>query len=118
MSDIYGERANMPKITTTRIREIVNEELHRAVRLHESATGPDHEATARVVGAASKLLKALTAFTEATDGLPAVMNATHAGVETLQKTLAQMIEAPTSYAKKPSEPKVVKLRAQADGATL
>lgn len=109
----------MPKITVTRVREIVNEELHRAVRLRENApTGPDHEATARVVSAASKLLKALAAFAEVSAELPAVSSATAECAGALQSALAHMIEAPTSYAKKPSEPKVVKLRAQTAGATL
>lgn len=106
----------MPKISVTRVRQIIKEEL-RAARLRE-ATAPDHKATASVVSAASKLLAALESFTKSTESLPAVAGATTVHVDSLQKALAHMVEAPTSYARLPAEPKIVRLRAQqTDGGT-
>jgi len=106
----------MPKISVTRVRQIINEEL-QAARVVE-AIAPDHKATASVVSAASKLLAALEGFAKATDALPAVAGATAIHIDALQKALAHMVEAPTSYAKLPAERKIVKLRAQqGDGPT-
>lgn len=106
-----------PKISESRLREIVNEELHRARRLQELASSePDYESNAKVVGAASKLLKALAAFSDATNELPAVANSAGAHMEALKGALAHMVETPGAYTKKPSEPKVVKLRSQTAAA--
>ena len=113
----------MPKISLTRVREIVNEEIYRASsrrgnRLSEADAGPDHKTAATVVSAASKLLAALEGFDKATKDLPAVRDTTQENIDGLRKSLAHMLEAPTSYAKLPAGKKIVKLRAQNAQETL
>jgi hypothetical protein len=106
------EGPDMPKISESRLREIISEELSRARQLHELASTPDHKATAQVATAASALLAALDKFDKATAEHPNVINATSSTVRELRTTLGKIIEAPVSYARKPATQKVVKLRVQ------
>ncbi len=113
---VSAQQKKRPGISVTRVREIIGEELRRA-RLREFAdehVGPDHEATAKLVGAASKLLKACSTFQDATKDLPAVAMSIAVQLGAIQKALGHMVEAPASYTKKPKEPKVVRLRATKD----
>jgi len=101
------------KISESRLRQIIKEEIAAKQRkLAEDAAGPDHKLTAQIVSAASKLLAALEGFDKSTSAMPSVIDAVSTNVAALRKSLAHMIEAPTSYAKLPTEPKVVRLRAQ------
>jgi hypothetical protein len=113
---VNAPQKKRPGISAARVREIIHEELRRA-RLREFSEGPigpDHEATAKLVGAASKLLKALAGFDDATKEMPAVATSTAVQTGALKTALGHMIEAPASYTKKPKEPKVVRLRPTAD----
>ena len=60
----------------------------------------------------------LEAFDKATKDLPAAKSTTQTNIDGLRKALAHMVEAPTSYAKTPSEKRIVKLRPQKDGDAL
>lgn len=94
------------KITESKFRQIVAEELNA---LKEDV---DHEGVKKVVTAASKLLKACSAFNEG-EPTAQMVNAVTPHLGSLIKVLEAMINTPASYvtaAVKPKKKKVVKLR--------
>lgn len=91
------------KITKQVIQRLINEEL----KLLESV---DHQGVKQVVSLASSLLKAIETF-KSKSPTPAMTNAVTPYLDTLAKTLEQMISNPGSYVTQvKKEPKTVKLR--------
>lgn len=98
----------MPKISLTRVREIVAEEV--TAKIQEQV---DHAGIRDVVNGASKLLAAVEAFKESASG--AMISALTPQLAEIDHVLENMVSNPASYVeKKKIEPKKVSLRAVKD----
>lgn len=94
-----------PKISLTRLTQLIAEELHR---VQEQV---DHKSISDIVGVASKLLAAVEAFREKAPH--AAVNATTPHLAELERVLENMLSTPGSYVPKAKkEPKIVSLAAK------
>jgi len=89
-----------PKISITKLREIIKEEINEAV---------DHKSINSIVGVASKLLAAVESFKEKAP--PAAINAVTPCLGDLEKVLEHMLSTPASFVPVPKkEPQRVSLK--------
>lgn len=79
----------MPKIELTRLKKIIREEM---ALLHE---GDDHDAAAKNMTNAAKLLKAIEAFKESTSSVAKGELGMH--LEEVEKTLNRIVQSPMKY---------------------
>ena len=97
-------------ITQDRLRELINEELEKAL-VNEFV---DHSSISTVTGAASKLLAAIESFKDKVkESAPAAINAVTPHLSELERVLENMVTTPGSYVPVPrKEPRTITLSNQ------
>lgn len=82
----------MPKITVTRLKEIISEEISNA---SDPSKNEDFEAAAKVMSSAAKLLSAMQTFKESSTGTALAAISSHA--DGLEAVLKQIAASPMQY---------------------
>ena len=102
----------MPKIELSRLKKIIREEM---ALLHE---GEDHDAAAKNMTNATKLLKAIESFKA--DASSVVKGELGAHLDEIEKTLNRIVQSPMKYVDvtKPPTQKVVTLKPEKKQNTL
>jgi uncharacterized damage-inducible protein DinB len=90
----------MAKIELNRLQKIIREEL---ANLHE---GADHDSAAKIMSAATKLIKAIDSFKEASS--EKAKSELGSSLDSVEQTLSRIVSSPMQYvdATKPPEKKV------------